>query len=129
MKRIELQGAIRGKLLKTTFGNKTAPGQLDRVNRQFGAPSPNRLWLSDFTYAVTYLEYSTEQLETMIKAQRVGAGIWANGGQMRYSARLHNGKKERPAGGWMPSYRPEHDADRVGIRKAAQNATRFGGVK
>ncbi len=129
MKRIELQGAIRGKLLKTTVGNKTAPGQLDRVNRQFGAPSPNRLWLSDFTYAVTYLEYSTEQVETMIKAQRVGSGIWAYGGQMRYPACFRNSKKECQVGGWMPSYRPEHDADRVSIRKAAQNAARFGGVK
>ena len=27
---------------------------LDRVNRQFRAPAPNALWLSDFTYVATW---------------------------------------------------------------------------
>ena len=31
-----------------------APCPLDRVNRQFHAPAPNQLWVSDFTYVATW---------------------------------------------------------------------------
>jgi hypothetical protein len=48
-----LQGIIRGKPVKTTVSDKFAPCPLDRVNRQFFAPAPNMLWLSDFTYVAT----------------------------------------------------------------------------
>jgi putative transposase len=45
-----LQGVIRGKPVKTTISDKAAPCPLDHVNRQFKAPRPNVLWLSDFTF-------------------------------------------------------------------------------
>lgn len=45
---------IRGKPIKTTVPDKSAPSPLDRVNRQFKAPAPNRLWVSDFTYVSTW---------------------------------------------------------------------------
>ncbi len=54
MRGIELQGVIRGKPVKTTVSDKAAPCPLDRVNRQFHAPAPNMLWLSDFTYVATW---------------------------------------------------------------------------
>jgi transposase InsO family protein len=54
MKRMGLQGVIRGKPVKTTVQDKAAPCPLDRVNRQFHAPAPNRLWLSDFTYVSSW---------------------------------------------------------------------------
>ena len=34
--------------------DKASPCPLDRVNRQFKAPAPNRLWVSDFTYVSTW---------------------------------------------------------------------------
>jgi hypothetical protein len=40
---------IRSKTVKTTISNKAAPCPLDHVNRQFKAPRPNVVWLSDFT--------------------------------------------------------------------------------
>ena len=49
-----LKGVIRGKPIRTTIGDKAAPCPLDHVNRQFHAPAPNRLWLSDFTYVATW---------------------------------------------------------------------------
>ncbi|MBB3312281.1 transposase InsO family protein [Rhizobium sp. BK196] len=49
-----LQGIIRGKPIRTTISDKAAPCPLDRVNRQFFAPAPNMLWLSDFTYVATW---------------------------------------------------------------------------
>jgi putative transposase len=49
-----LQGVIRGKPVRTTISDKAAPCPLDHVKRQFHAPAPNLLWLSDFTYVSTW---------------------------------------------------------------------------
>jgi transposase InsO family protein len=54
MRSMGLQGVIRGKPVKTTIGDKAAPCPLDHVNRQFRAPRPNALWVSDFTYVATW---------------------------------------------------------------------------
>ena len=54
MRTMGLQGVIRGKPVRTTVSNKAAPCPLDRVNRQFRAPRPNALWVSDFTYVATW---------------------------------------------------------------------------
>ena len=54
MKAMGLQGAVRGKPVRTTISDKAAPCPLDRVNRQFRAPQPNVLWVSDFTYVATW---------------------------------------------------------------------------
>ena len=50
MRGMGLAGVVRGKPVKTTVGDKAAPCPLDHVNRQFRAPAPNMLWVSDFTY-------------------------------------------------------------------------------
>jgi transposase InsO family protein len=54
MRELGLQGVIRGKPVRTTVSDKAAPCPLDHVNRQFHAPAPDRLWLSDFTYVATW---------------------------------------------------------------------------
>ncbi|WP_260924661.1 IS3 family transposase [Novosphingobium sp. 9] len=54
MRDLGLQGVIRGKPVRTTIANKAAPCPLDQVNRQFHAPAPNMLWVSDFTYVATW---------------------------------------------------------------------------
>jgi transposase InsO family protein len=54
MRTMGLQGVIRGRRVKTTISDKAAPCPLDRVNRQFRAPRPNVLWVSDFTYVATW---------------------------------------------------------------------------
>src|SRR5262249_33112568 len=46
MRDMGLQGAIRGKPVRTTVSDKAAPCPLDHVNRQFRAPGPNVLWVS-----------------------------------------------------------------------------------
>ncbi len=40
--------------MRTTVSDKAVPCPLDRVNRDFKAPTPNRLWVSDFTYVATW---------------------------------------------------------------------------
>jgi putative transposase len=54
MKRMGIQGIIRGKPQKTTIPDKKLPCPLDKVNRQFRVPAPNMLWVSDFTYVATW---------------------------------------------------------------------------
>lgn len=54
MRRLGLRGVMRGKTVRTTFGDPTALCPLDRVNRQFKADRPNQLWVSDFTYVSTW---------------------------------------------------------------------------
>lgn len=54
MRDLGLAGVIRGKPVRTTFSDKAAPCPLDHVNRQFHAPAPNMLWVSDFTYVSTW---------------------------------------------------------------------------
>ena len=54
MRAMGLRGAVRGKTVKTTVQDPAAPCPLDRVRRQFHAPAPDRLWVSDFTYVATW---------------------------------------------------------------------------
>ena len=54
MRSMGMKGVVRGKPVKTTISDKATPCPLDRVNRQFQAPRPNALWVSDFTYVATW---------------------------------------------------------------------------
>jgi putative transposase len=54
MHQLGLQGVVRGKSTRTTVPDKAAPCPADQVNRQFQAPLPNQLWVSDFTYVATW---------------------------------------------------------------------------
>jgi putative transposase len=57
MQAMGLQGVVRGQTIRTTISNVAAPCPLDRVNRQFKAPRPNALWVSDFTYVATWVGF------------------------------------------------------------------------
>ena len=54
MRRLGLQGVVRGKVIKTTVSDKAMPCPRDQVNRQFRAERHNALWVSDFTYVSTW---------------------------------------------------------------------------
>jgi putative transposase len=49
-----LTGAVRGKPKRTTVADETAPRPADLVQRHFGAPTTNRLWVADITYVRTW---------------------------------------------------------------------------
>lgn len=48
------EGARYGSKHKTTIQDQTHARFPDRVDRNFHAPSPNRLWVADFTYVPTW---------------------------------------------------------------------------
>jgi transposase InsO family protein len=54
MKTMGLKGVVRGRAVKTTIADAAAPCPRDHVKREFHAPAPNMLWLSDFTYVSTW---------------------------------------------------------------------------
>ena len=45
MRRLGLQGARRGKTVRTTISDSKAPCPLDKVNRQIKAQRPSQLWV------------------------------------------------------------------------------------
>jgi putative transposase len=54
MAELGIAGLVRGKATRTTKADPSAVRAPDLVKRHFTATEPNRLWLSDFTYAPTW---------------------------------------------------------------------------
>ncbi len=80
MRRLGLPGARRGKTVRTTVPDRSAPCPLDRVNRQFKADRPNQLWVSDFTYVSTwqgwlYVAFVIDVFARRIVGWRVSASM------------------------------------------------------
>ena len=71
MRQLGLRGVRRGKVVRTTFADTTAPCPLDRVNRQFKADRPNQLWVSDFTYVSTWAGFVYVALVIDFFARRI----------------------------------------------------------
>jgi putative transposase len=71
MRDLGLRGAVRGKKHRTTIADDTAERPRDRVDRNFTAPAPNRLWVADLTYVRTwsgfvYVAFITDVYSRMI---------------------------------------------------------------
>jgi putative transposase len=82
MWRMGLKGAVRGKVVRTTISNTAAPCPLDRVNRAFQPPCPDRLWVADFTYVSTwngfiYVAFVTDAFARRIVGWRVSRSAHA----------------------------------------------------
>lgn len=71
MRKMGLQGVIRGRPVRTTISDKAVPCPLDHVNRQFHAPAPNRLWLSDFTYVAAWTGFVYVAFVIDVYARRI----------------------------------------------------------
>ena len=54
MRKMGLQGVVRGKACRTTIPDGQAPRPADLVDRDFSAAQPNRLWVADLTYVATW---------------------------------------------------------------------------
>jgi transposase InsO family protein len=83
MKRLGIQGVIRGKTFKTTIPDDEAAGPLDLVNRNFTATCPNQLWVADLTYVATwrgfvYVAFVIDVFSRMIVGWRVSNSLRAD---------------------------------------------------
>jgi len=54
MRELNIRGASRSRRRFTTHPDRTHTRAPDRVQREFTASGPNRLWVSDFTYCSTW---------------------------------------------------------------------------
>ena len=54
MKKLALQGVVRGRRIKTTLPANLFERPLDLVNRDFKVTRPNALWVADLTYVATW---------------------------------------------------------------------------
>ncbi|MGL4439374.1 MAG: IS3 family transposase [Bosea sp. (in: a-proteobacteria)] len=71
MRSMGLAGVIRGKSVKTTVQDKAVVCPLDHVNRNFKAPAPNVLWVSDFTYVSTWTGFVYVAFVIDVYARRI----------------------------------------------------------
>jgi putative transposase len=71
MKALGLEGVVRGKRIKTTISDKGVPCPQDKVNRQFAADRPNRLWVSDFSYVATWSGFVYVAVVIDVYARRI----------------------------------------------------------
>lgn len=82
MRDVGLRGACRGKVKHTTVAAQDNRPE-DRVNRDFRAPAPNRLWLCDLTYVWTvagfcYVAFVIDAFSRKIVGWRVGRSLRAD---------------------------------------------------
>ena len=111
MRQMGIKGAVRGKAIRTTVSDPSAPCPLDRVNRQFGAPQPNMLWVSDFTHVTTwagfiYVAFVIDAFARRIVGWRVSRSARATLSWMRSSRRSTTGVPSRSATSRLPRRKP-----------------------
>ena len=57
--------------MRTTVPDTSAPCPRDKVNRNFRAPAPNCLWVSDFTYVSTWAGFVYVAIIIDVFARRI----------------------------------------------------------
>ena len=103
MRKMGLQGVIRGKRVRTTVPDKAASCPLDHVSRQFHVERPNVLWVSDFTYVATwqgfvYVAFVIDAFARRIVGWRVSRSAHAGFVLDALEQALHD---RRPVGGGL----------------------------
>ena len=71
MKQLEIQGVRRGAKRWTTVRDETLPQPADRVNRQFAATGPNRLWVADLTFVAIRSGFAYAAFVVDVFARRI----------------------------------------------------------
>jgi transposase InsO family protein len=73
MRALGLSGVRRGKAVRTTVPGKDGSRAGDLLDRNFTAPAPNRVWVSDFTYVRTWAGFSYVAFIVDVFAQKIVA--------------------------------------------------------
>jgi len=80
MRRMGIQGVVRGKRQKTTIPDEATARPADLVKRDFTAERPNQLWVADLTYVATwsgfvYVAFVIDVYARMIVGWRVSRSL------------------------------------------------------
>jgi len=80
MRKLELQGVVRGRRPRTTIPDDAAARPADLVERDFTATRPNQLWVADLTYITTwsgfvYAAFVIDVFSRRIVGWRVSASL------------------------------------------------------
>lgn len=83
MRRVRLAGVTRARTTRTTRPGPRDERPEDLVNRHFGAPRPNRLWVADITYVAlrsgfAYTAFVTDVFSRRIVGWRTGTRLTAD---------------------------------------------------
>ena len=73
MRLLELSGVRRDKGIRTTIPGKDGKRAGDLLDRDFTAPAPNRVWVTDFTYVRTWAGFVYVAFILDVFAQRIVA--------------------------------------------------------
>jgi putative transposase len=71
MRRLGLQGVVRGAKRRTTISRDQTEYPADLVKRQFTAVRPNQLWVADFTYVATWAGFVYVALVIDVFSRRI----------------------------------------------------------
>lgn len=71
MRRLGIQGVVRGRRCRTTVPADAAACPLDRVQRRFSANRPDELWVADFTYVATWAGFVFVAFVIDVYARRI----------------------------------------------------------
>ena len=71
MRTLGLQGVVRAKKLRTTISAADGTRAGDLLNRDFTAPAPNRVWVTDFTYVRTWAGFAYVAFIVDVFAQKI----------------------------------------------------------
>jgi transposase InsO family protein len=73
MRTLGLEGVRRAKTVRTTIPGKDGKRAGDLLDRDFTAPAPNRVWVTDFTYVRTWAGFVYVAFILDVYAQRIVA--------------------------------------------------------
>ncbi|WP_251826362.1 IS3-like element IS6110/IS987 family transposase, partial [Mycobacterium tuberculosis] len=71
MTKLGLSGTTSGKARRTTIADPATARPADLVQRRFGPPAPNRLWVADLTYVSTWAGFAYVAFVTDAYARRI----------------------------------------------------------
>ena len=87
MRKLGLQGAVRGKRFRTTVTDGSGERPRDLVDRNFRVAAPNRLWVADLTYVRTWSGFVYVAFVTDAYSRRIVG--WQASRSLRTDLALH----------------------------------------
>ena len=134
MRTLGLEGIRRVKKLRTTIANPDGKRAGDLLNRDFTAPAPNRVWVTDFTYVRTWAGFVYVAFVLDVFAQRIVG--WHASSSMRTDLvmtplRIALWQRDRDGNPVSPGDLIHHSdaGSQGGFNRSSQHLPGIGGVR